>query len=166
MAPSIGTLARGFAAVFSSLVLLGTLAFVALVGAPVILLEATGLAVPDPVALAWIGASAVAALWLAVEGAAVQLDGLDAVDRGGSSQRTARYAVIAVTTIAALVVAVRFLALAIPWAFGTGGAAAQVLAVAVVLALLASLYRTADAVRDGYQRARSDPSREANTRRR
>ncbi|SFR86188.1 hypothetical protein SAMN05216559_0188 [Halomicrobium zhouii] len=150
MAPSIRTLARGFAAVFSSLVLLGPLAFVALVGAPAILLEATGLVVPDPVTLAWTGTSAVAALWLAAEGAAVQLYGLDVVDRGGPQQRAARYCLVGVTTVAALVVAVRFLLLAIPWAVEEGGVFAQLLGIAIVLALLAALYRTASAARRGY----------------
>lgn len=150
MSPSIRTVARGFAALFSSVVLLGPLAFVALVGAPVIVLEATGLVVPDPLELVWIGASAVAALWLAIEGAAVQLYGLEVVDRGGSSRRATRYLLVGVTTVAALVVAVRFLFVAIPWAFETGGVSAQVLGVAIVVGLLASLYRTASAVRRGY----------------
>lgn len=157
MSSSIRTAARSFAAIFSSLVLLEPLTFVALVGAPVIALEATGLAVPDLLELVWIGASAVAALWLAVEGGAVQLYGLRVLDRGGSSQRAARYTVIGLTALAGLVVAVRFLILAIPWAFETGGLLPQVLAVAVVVALLASCYRTAGAVRRGYVSARSDP---------
>lgn len=162
MSPSIRTIARSFAALVSSLVLLGPLAFVSLVGAPLLLLEATGLVVPDPLELVWIGASAVAALWLAIEGAAVQLYGLD-VDRGGPAQRAARYLLVGVTTVAALVVAVRFLFLAIPWAFETGGVAAQALGVAIVAALLASLYRTASAARRGYVSARRHRNRESDT---
>lgn len=163
MTPSIRTAARGFAAVFGSLVLLGPLTFVALVGAPVILLEATGLAVPGPVALVWIVTSAVAALWLSIEGAAVQLYGFDVVDRGGPNQRVARYLLVGVTTVGALVVAVRFLLLAIPWAVEEGGVLAQVLGVVVVVAMLASLYRTASAARRGYVNARRHRNRESDT---
>lgn len=150
MSPSIRSLAGDFAAVFSSLVLLGPLTLGLLVGASRIIGGLTGLALPDPLGTVGFGVAALLALWLALEGAMVQRHGLETMDRGGPFQCVARYLLVAVTTFAGLIVSVRFVALSLPWAFETQNTPAQVLGVFLVVALVATLYRILTAAKEGY----------------
>ncbi|NLV14953.1 hypothetical protein [Haloarcula argentinensis] len=150
MSPSIRSLAGDFAAVFSSLVLLGPLTLGLLVGASKIVAGLTGLALPDPLGTVGFSVAALLALWLALEGAMVQRYGLETMDRGNPLQRVARYLLVAVTTLAGLIVSVRFLLLSLPWAFETQNTPAQVLGVLLVVALVATLYRILTAAREGY----------------
>ncbi|MDS0222153.1 hypothetical protein NDI54_12415 [Haloarcula sp. S1AR25-5A] len=150
MSPSIRSLTKDVAALVSSLVLLGPLAFGLLVGAGATMAEIAGLAVPGLVATAGIAGAVLLSLWLALEGAMVQRHGLNVIDRGGPVQRTARYLLVTVTTLAGLVVSVRFLALSLPWAVETQNTPAQLLGGLLVVALIATLYRTLTAARDGY----------------
>ncbi len=150
MSPSIRSLTKDFAALFSSLVLLGPLTLGLLVVAGRIVAGLIGVAVPDPLGTIGFSVAALLALWLALEGAMVQRHGLETMDRGGSIQRAARYLLVGVTTLAGLIVSVRFVALSLPWAFETQNTAAQVLGVLLVAALVATLYRTLTAARKGY----------------
>lgn len=150
MSPSIRPLIRGFAALFSSLVLLGPLTLGLLIGASRIVAGLTELSIPDSLEIVGISVAVLLALWLAFEGAMIQRHGLATVNRGSRLQRTARYLLITVTTLAGLIVSVRFLTLSLPWAFETQNTPAQVLGVLLVAALVATLYRTLTAAKKGY----------------
>lgn len=150
MSPSIRSLTKDFAALFSSLVLLGPLALGLLVGAGGIVVGVTGFTVPNSLGILGFSVAGLLALWLALEGAMVQRHGLDVIDRGGPIQRTARYLLVTVTTLAGLVVSVRFLARSLPWAIETQNTPAQILGGLLVVALVTTLYRTLTAVRAGY----------------
>ncbi len=150
MSPSIRSRTKDFAALFSSLALLGPLTLGLLVLAGRIIADIIGVAVPDPLGTIGFSVAALLALWLALEGAMVQRYGLATLDRGGSFQRGARYLLVTVTTLAGLIVSIGFLALSLPWAFETQNTAAQVLGVLLVVALVAALYRTLTAAREGY----------------
>ncbi|EMA01064.1 hypothetical protein SAMN05443574_101497 [Haloarcula vallismortis] len=150
MSSSIRSLTKDFAALFSSLVLLGPLTLGLLVLAGRIVADPIGIAIPDALGTIGFSVAALLALWLALEGAMVQRHGLEAMDRGGSFQRAARYLLVTVTTLAGVIVSVRFLALSLPWAFETQNTPAQILGVLLVAAVVAALYRTLTAARDGY----------------
>ena len=150
MSPPIRSLAGDFAALFSSLVLLGPLALALLVGASRIVAGLTALTISDPLGTVGFSAAVLLALWLALEGAMVQRYGFKAMDRGGPFQRGARYLSVAVTTLAGLIVSVQLVALALPWAFKTQNTPTQVLSVLLVVALVATLYRILTAAREGY----------------
>ena len=150
MSPSIRSLAGDFAALFSSLVLLGPLTLALLVGASRIVARLTTLTISGPLGTVGFSVAALLALWLTLEGAMVQRYGLDTMDRGGAFQRVARYLLVAVTTLAGLIVSVRFLVLSLPWASETQNTPAQVLGVLLVVALVATLYRILAAAREGY----------------
>jgi len=152
VSPSIRSLAENFAALFSSLVLLGPLTLGLLVGAGGIVLEVAGVTVPNTLGIVGVSVAVLLSLWMALEGAMVQRHGLDTLDRGGPIQRTARYLLVGITTLAGLVVSVRVLTLALPWAVETGNIAAQILGGLLAVALIATLYRTLTAVREGYRR--------------
>ncbi|GAA5474315.1 hypothetical protein [Haloarcula hispanica] len=152
MSPSVRSLTKDFAALFSSLVLLGPLTLGLLVFAGRITTHLTGVVVPDPIGTIGFSVAALLALWLALEGAMVQRHGLATLDRGGSLQRAARYLLVTVTTLAGLIVSVGFVALSLPWAFETQNTAAQVLGVLLVAALVATLYRTLTAAGEGYSK--------------
>ena len=153
MSPSIRSLAKDFAALFSSLVLLGPLALGLLVGAGRIVVGLTGLTVPNSIGILGFGVAGLLALRLALEGAMIQRHGLDVIDRGSAFQRTARHLLVTGTALAGLVVSVRFLALSLPWAIETRNTPAQILGGLLVVALVATLYRTLTAARDGYLRS-------------
>jgi uncharacterized membrane protein YqgA involved in biofilm formation len=150
VSPSVRSRTKDFAALFSSLVLLGPLTLGLLVLAGRIIGGLTGLTVPDSLRTIGFGVAALLALWLALEGVMVQRHGLTTMDRGGSFQRATRYLLVTVTTLAGVIVSIRFLALSLPWAFETQNTPAQVLGVLLVAALVATLYRTLTAARDGY----------------
>ncbi|GCF12970.1 hypothetical protein Harman_09050 [Haloarcula mannanilytica] len=122
-----------------------------LIGAGGIVLEVATVTVPNALEIIGVSVAVVLSLWMALEGAMAQRHGLGTLDRGGPVQRTARYLLVAVTTLAGLVVTVRFLTLALPWAVETGNTPAQILGGLLAVALVATLYRTLTAVRDGYR---------------
>lgn len=151
MSPSIRSLAGDFAALFSSLILLGSLTLGFLVGAGRIILGVAGVTVPNALGIVGFGVAVILSLWMALEGALVQRHGLATIDRGGPLQRGGRYLLVAITTVAGFVVSIRVLVLALPWAIETRNTPAQVLGVLLVAALVATLYRTLTAARDGYR---------------
>ncbi|EMA29242.1 hypothetical protein [Haloarcula japonica] len=141
--------------------MLGPLALGLLVGASRVVSGITGLTIPDPLGTISFSVAALLALWLALEGAMVQRYGLETMDRGGPFQRVARYLLVTVTTLAGLIVAIRFLALSLPWAFETQNTPAQALGVLLVVALVATLYRILTAARDGYLHSSEQQQEEA-----
>ncbi|ACV48640.1 MULTISPECIES: hypothetical protein [Halomicrobium] len=152
MSPSARSVARTVAALFSSVVLLAPLTFALLVGGAVTVLDLLGLTVPEPLALVGPFVAGAVALWLAVESALVQLHGVGVLDRGGPIQRRLRYLAIGVTVVASVVAIGRFLAMTVPWAIETGSTSVLVLAGALALAVVGTLYRTITAARTGYER--------------
>ncbi|WP_018258431.1 hypothetical protein [Halomicrobium katesii] len=152
MSPSARSVARTVAALFSSVVLLAPLTFALLVGGTVTVLDLLGLTVPEPLALVGPVVAGAAALWLAVESALVQLHGVGVLDRGGPIQRRLRYLAIGVTVVTGVIAIGRFLAMTVPWAIETGSTSVLVLAGALALAVVGTLYRTIAAARTGYER--------------
>nr|WP_254282094.1 hypothetical protein [Haloarcula salina] len=131
--------------------MLGPLTFGLLVGAGRIIIGAAGVTVPNALGIVGFCVAVLLALWMALEGALVQRHGLAAIDRGGPVQRSGRYLLAGVTTVAGFVVSAGVLVLALPWAVETRNTPAQVLGVLLVVALAAALYRTLTAARDGYR---------------
>ena len=152
MSPSLRSVARIVAALFSSVVLLAPLTFALLVGGAVTVFDLLGLGAPEPLALVGPFVAGAVALWLAVESALVQLYGLGVLDRGRPIQRRLRYLAIGVTVVASVVAIGRFLAMTVPWAIETRSTTVLVLAGALVLAVVGTCYRTAAAARTGYAR--------------
>ncbi|KAA9398762.1 hypothetical protein Har1130_11150 [Haloarcula sp. CBA1130] len=151
MSPSIRSLTGDFAALFSSLVLLGPLTLGLLVGAATIIVGVLEIAVPNVLGIVGVAVAVLLALWMVLEGALVQRHGLAVIDRGGPVQRSGRYLLVGVTTVAGFVVSTRVLVLALPWAVETRNTPVQVLGVLLAVALVATVYRTLTAARDGYR---------------
>jgi|AntDeeMinimDraft_4_1070355.scaffolds.fasta_scaffold00944_4 hypothetical protein len=141
------------AAVFvGSLILFGPLTFAIFVGAATILTDFAGVAsVMDGVAGNVVQIVAVlAAVEVVTEIADIQLHGFDALDRGSRRVRLGRHLLLAVTVLAALVVAVSFLVSTVQWSLAEGRQSYVAMAGLVALALAWAGARTVSAFRDGY----------------
>lgn len=148
------------AAVFvGSLILFGPLTYAIFVGAATILTDLAGVgSVMDGLTGNVIQIVAVlAAVEVVTEIADVQLHGFDALNRGSRGVRLGRHLLLAVTVLAALVVAVSFLVSTVQWSLNEGRQSYVAMAGLVALALAWAGARTASAFRDGYDAAEAGP---------